>query len=126
MIILSRVDFLKQPKGVLFAKYSKTGIFDGLCVKHDTMFGFDGTATDFGYQDCMEVLADGSEEWLNVIENAENKGASFSLDLNCGSRDGLFDKDQLFAVFEQSDLEALRGLIGSCVPVVLSVPDQLS
>lgn len=122
MKILNRVDFLKQPEGVLFAKYAKTGRFDGLCVKHDTMVGFDGHAIDFRYQNCMEVLADGSEEWLNVIENAENKGASFWLDLECGSRDGLFDMDQLFVVFEQADLQALRDLLGTCIPVVFPEP----
>jgi hypothetical protein len=118
MRILNREEFLKQPEGVLFAKYKSTGQFDTLCVKHDTMFGFDGRAIDFRYQDGMEILADDTGEYLEVMKNAE-KGAPFSLDLNCGSRDGLFDADQLFVVFEQADLEAYCTLIQSCVPACI-------
>lgn len=118
MRILNRADFLKQPEGVLFAKYTSMGQFDLLCVKHDTIVGFDGRAFDFRYQDGMQINADDSEEWLDVLEKAES-GASFSLDLNCSSRDGLFDADQLFVVFEQADLEAYRDLIESCIPAVL-------
>lgn len=122
MRIVSRQTFLKLPAGVLYSNYQKTGDFGSLNVKYETLFDFNGRASDFCYQNCMEIQADGSEEWLGVIENAENNGASFSLDLDCGSRDGLFDNDQLFAVFEQSDLEAMYDLIGTCVPAVLSAP----
>lgn len=119
MRIVDRKVFLSQPDGVLFAKYEPTGCFDGLCVKHETFFGFDGTPSDFCYQNCLEILADGTEEWLDVMTDAEDNNASFSLDLDCGSRDGLFDQGQLFALFELGDLKALRELLGKCIPAVL-------
>lgn len=119
MRIVNRQTFLKLPAGVLYAVYQKTGDFGTLSVKDDTSFGFDGSAIDFFYQNCMEIEADGSEEWLKVLTDAEDNGSSFNLDLNCGSRDGLFDDDMLFAVFEQADLDSLRTLLLTCVPACI-------
>jgi len=119
MRIVNRQTFLKLPAGVLYAVYQKTGNFDTLNIKDDTMFSFDGRASDFWYQNCMEIEADGTEEWLKVLTDAEDNGSSFNLDLNCVSRDGLFDDEMLFAVFEQADLDSLRTLLLTCVPACI-------
>ncbi len=115
MRIVDRNEFLRQPEGVLYCKYKSLGIFDNLCVKHDTMTDFEGNPSDFRYQNGMEILADGTGEYIDVMFSAE-KGEPFELDLNCGSRDGMFDKDQMFVVFEKADLDAFRALISKCVP----------
>lgn len=114
MRIVDRATFLALPSGVLFAKYSSLGNFDNLLVKQDTMFDFNNNPTDFGYQNVMEILSSGSDEWIDIISKAEKTSESFSLDLDCGSRDGLFDQDQMFAVYEQQDLDETIKLLRSC------------
>lgn len=124
MRIVNRQTFLKLPAGVLYAVYQKTGDFGTLNIKDDTMFSFDGSAIDFCYQNCMEIEADGAEEWLKVLTDAKDNGSSFNLDLNCGSRDGMFDDAMLFAVFEQADLDSLRTLLSTCVPACAAADDS--
>jgi len=84
-------------------------VFDELQIKSETW------ASDFLCQQLLSVKADSPEEPADVLNFALLDGTSFDLDLDCSGRDGCFDKEQLFCVFEEKDLAALIGKLEGCV-----------
>lgn len=100
MKIVNLEQFRAMPPGTLFAKYTPM-VFDALMIKGETW------AFDFLYQDLICIESSGSAELFDKLEEAQRTGGSLKLDLDCQSRDGLFEKDQLFAVWEKPDLEQL-------------------
>jgi hypothetical protein len=85
-------------------------VIHGLSIKGDTW------TNDWLYQDLLfEVEGNDSGEVHETLCAAEEKGTSFKLDLNCGSRDGCFESDQLFMVYERSDVEALISALTVCI-----------
>lgn len=101
MKIVDRAAFLAMPDGTVFAKY-QPHVFDELAIKGETMGG------DFVVQDLnpwfTTTTGDDYFDQLIAIQAGE---PSPPLDYDCAGRDGLFDQDQLFAVFDRADLEAL-------------------
>jgi hypothetical protein len=104
MKIVDRKTFLAMPAGTLFAKW-EPNFFRELTIKDATVGD-----NDFIYQDLIPWFVDTTDCTHHDDQlMATRIGASSPpLDLEEGtSRDGFFDADQLFAVFEQSDVEAL-------------------
>lgn len=100
MKIINREDFLKLPEGTLFTKYAPYG-FDELEIKGETL----KDANDFFYQRIVDAVdANDSNECVDILEISACEGKPFNLDLNCQSRDGLFDDDQQFSVWEKPDI----------------------
>lgn len=111
MKIVTRQDFLALPAGAVFCKYSPQN-FDDLAIKGESL----SDSGDFLYQDiACSIDASSSVDFGNKLEDAEEKGASIPMDFERLSRDGLFDEDQLFAVFERSDVEALIARLQSAL-----------
>ena len=101
MKIINRKDFLKMPAGTLFAKYKP-------CVFGDMMIKGDSLRNDFFCQQIVDAVdCDNSEEFHDILVDAEENGAAFNLDLNCEMRDGMFDDGELFAVWSEDDVQAL-------------------
>lgn len=100
MKIIDRGSFLAMPAGTLFAKADtpNTYGFGPLTLKGETV------GSDFYEQRLVgDVEGTGdSEEWIQAYD-AMVAGESKPVDLNIEARDGLFDDDQLFAVFDRSD-----------------------
>ena len=89
--------------------------FDGpLCIKIETCKGFDGEDIDFVYQDLLEVDSNSTEEFIETMTKAK-EGEKFRLDLDCEGRDVFFDEDQLYAVFDREDVEALIARLQNCL-----------
>ena len=108
MRIIDRATFLKMPPNTVFTKY-KPHIFDELMIKGESW------TNDFWTQDFLQLDYDDSLEIFDILDAARKEGKSFNLDLNCECRDGLFDDDQLFAVFEKQDVEMLIERLKRCV-----------
>lgn len=103
MKIVNRAEFLALPAGTVFSKYSPQN-FGDLAIKGNSW----PDSGDFLYQDiACSIDASSSVDFGNKLEDAEEQGASIPMDFERLSRDGLFDDDQLFAVFERADVEAL-------------------
>ncbi|MEK6684619.1 MAG: hypothetical protein AABY46_08180 [Nitrospirota bacterium] len=101
MRIVDRRTFLALPAGTLFSKYVPC-IFESLKIKGDS------TENDFHDQSIEDaVRCSGSEEFEDVLFAAQRDGTSFAMDFDSVMRDGLYDKAQLFAVWEPSDVVAL-------------------
>lgn len=95
MKILNKEDFLKLPKGVLYAKYEPC-IFEDIQIKGETL-----TESDWVFSTLLEV---GTLNTLEAMDVALIKGTSFIVDFDSSQRDGCFDDEQLFAVYEKKDV----------------------
>lgn len=105
MKIIRLQEFLNMPPGTVFSKYG-----------HCYMEGFDIKTMNIGDRDfvsqelLMPVKSQGSGEMSAILHSAAENGNSFQLDLfESTSRDGCFDEDQLFAIWERQDVAALIG-----------------
>ncbi|KQM88645.1 hypothetical protein ASE67_02575 [Sphingomonas sp. Leaf23] len=100
MRIVDRATFLAMPAGTLFAKADTPNCygFGPLTLKGET------TGNDFYEQRLIGDVegADDSERWIQAYD-AMVAGEAKAIDLDIEGRDGLFDDDQLFAVFDRSD-----------------------
>lgn len=102
MKIVNRATFLAMPEGTVFAKYEPC-VFGELMIKGESLFN------DFCYQQIVDAIeCAGSGDFADKLFDAQEQGKSLTMDFYCQGRDGCFDDDQLFAVWE---LENVRGLI---------------
>lgn len=109
MKIIDLSAFLALPPGTLFAKYAPC-FFDGLSIKGDTLTGRDGNPIDFCYQQIVDAIeAHDSGEFFDLLDQSKETGNSVTMDFDCQMRDGCFEREQLFAVFERADVTALIG-----------------
>lgn len=104
MKIVDRKIFLNMPAGIVFSKYEPC-YFGPLSIKGETIrHGTPDSADDFYYQriedaiDC-EVFTDAMSDYR------EEQVLRF--DFDCESRDGLFDREQMFSVWDEQDVSLL-------------------
>ncbi len=104
MRIVNLETFLKLPPGTVYAKYEPQ-VFDKLEIKQETCKGFiDWFAQDFN----VPISARGSDEEDRLMQKADaDPNFSVPLCYNTICRDGCFEKDQLFAIFEEVDVHAM-------------------
>jgi hypothetical protein len=101
MKIVDRITFLALPENTLYSKYEPC-VFGPLEIKGETW------GNDFLTQQIADsVDAAGTDELIDILFDAQEKGTSFDLDLEICGRDGLFEDDQLFAVWEHNDVVKL-------------------
>jgi hypothetical protein len=105
MRIVDRKKFLAMPAGTVFAKF-KPCYFEELMVKGETW------GNDFTYQDIADAIAcTDSGDFADKLDDAVEHGTSVAMDFDCYGRDGCFTPDQLFAVYEQADVEGMIALL---------------
>lgn len=108
MKIINKEQFLKLPEGILFNEF-KPLYFNYLNVKGETW------DKDYIEMDLIgNIEADSSTEWADKVEDALESGQSLKLDFDSWGRNGMFDKDQLYAVYEQEDIDALIQFLKGC------------
>jgi hypothetical protein len=108
MKLLNRAEFLKMPSNTVFTKYKPT-CFDEILIKGDST-GYN----DFWFQDLLQVESDDRGQTFDTFDKLEN-GESIKMDYDCEGRDGLFEEDQLFAVFEKQDVADLIKRLQECL-----------
>ena len=102
MKIVDRKTFLQLDKETLYSKYEPC-CFGDLKIKC-----ISNMSDDFVNQGITNAIEYGSSgEYLDILELAEKNGESFTMDFDCPGRDGCFDEDQLFAIWEKEDVEQL-------------------
>jgi hypothetical protein len=111
MRIVNRTTFLAMPAGTVYAKYEPC-CFGELSIK----VGNAGS-NDFVLQGIVGAIKhDSSEEFLDLLEAAgKDSSISLEMDFDYTERDGLYDADQLFAVWEQEDVKKLIVRLYRCV-----------
>ncbi len=107
MRIVDRQTFLAMPAGTVYAKYEPC-CFEELSIKGDTINDLSGRAIDFLSQQIVDaVQCRGSDEFFSILDAAQNEGKTVTFDFNCEGRDGCFDYEQLFSVWDAIDVAAL-------------------
>ena len=114
MKIYRRAAFMELPAGVLFSK-GKPWWFDGIYVKGDSI-NFKDAIGDFGSLNLASIESHDSGELVERFEKMLEEGASFPMEDAYG-RDGLFDQDDLFLVWERADLEQLQRIVAGALVV---------
>ena len=111
MKLLTRQEFLKL-ENVLFCKYEPY-TFDSLLIKGETRaYG------DFYYKNLFRLKEsetdDASESFIlaNQFFEEDKEGP---IDLDFWYRDGLYDKDQLFAVFDNEEVKSIANQLLSLI-----------
>lgn len=101
MKIVNRKTFLSLPAETLYSKYAPY-VFGELAIKCETV------GDDFVTQQIADsVWCNDSDEFFDILDAAARTGESFSMDFDSAGRDGLFDDEQLFVVWEREDVVAL-------------------
>lgn len=108
MRIVSRKEFLKLPPGTLYQQCREKWAFGDMHVKYDSLIFDESGDGDFVCAAFTSIEADSSEQLFDRMEDMCDNGASYPLELDCAGRDGLFERDALFMVYEKADVEALR------------------
>lgn len=112
MRIVNRKEFLQLPSGILYCKYKHTSAYN-ICIKYDSW------KNDWLYQELSTLWSpneNDSSELYNKLDKAESDSSySFKQDLDGSQRDGSFDEDQMFLIYEKEDIikliEKLKTLI---------------
>ncbi|GAG49464.1 unnamed protein product, partial [marine sediment metagenome] len=68
--------------------------------------GDSSTVTDdFCSQSIQDAVdAEDGGEFFDILNASQKKGLSFKMDFECQGRDGMFDADEMFAVWEKQDV----------------------
>lgn len=104
MKIVSRKEFLALPAGTVYSKYVHCA-FDTLCIKGETLFT---NADDWFYQDIAGAVdSHDMREFSERLIEASKTGESIAMNFDIQSRDGCFESEQMFAVWEEDDVMRL-------------------
>lgn len=100
MRIVNRKQFLELPSGTLYTKYESGWNFGELAIKKESC------GNDWRYieligwpQDCS-----GSSELFVNLQQYEKEWRN---DLECSARDGFYEEEQLFAIYDKEDVQQL-------------------
>lgn len=105
MRIYRRADFLSLPAGTIFCK-GKPWYFGSLHVKGDSL------ENDFCARDLCWINSDSGDGErdsgtdFGALDEMLEEGTSYPIE-DCEGRDGCFNDDDLFLVYEADDLRAL-------------------
>jgi len=121
MKILNRDEFLALPSGVLFCKYEPC-IFDIIEIKGDSL-NFEHGGNDFFTRPLTGIYTEATgQDGGDPILPEFDRGDEFRWCHNSEGRDGLFEDNQLFAVFDRVDIDKL---IGQLLAAELVTPVEL-
>lgn len=99
MYIIGLKEFRQLPAGIMFAKCARCYISSPE-IKGDTI-AYDFYTTSL--TDNIEIQQS-SDEIFEIFDNAINNKTHFKLEFDSICRDGLFEDEQLFAIYELDDI----------------------
>lgn len=109
MKILNRKEFLKTPANTLFSYYEPC-VFRGLNIKTTDKTHYENDFVYFGLIGEFNIFD--TSEFFKVCEKMEN-GESVPLSLEETQREGLFDDEQLFLVYEEDDIKKIIDVLSN-------------
>jgi len=111
MKIVNKQEFYNLPNGTLYSDYEPY-VFNNLKIKLDTLCDSNRSPFDFYYQDLIgNVFSNDGSKLVDTLDLAIKDKTSFALDFGSISRDGLFEENQLFAIYEAKDIIQLENTI---------------
>jgi len=123
MKIINRKQFLDLPKDTLFSKF-QPNVFGDLSIKGDTLYNGD-EAIDFFLTDVADpVDCSSSDDLDRKLDIAVKLGSSLNTNYNIEGRDGCYDDNELFAVYERQDVLKLINRLSDCVKTDYKITDR--
>ena len=111
MRIVDRATFLRMPEDTVYANYKRC-FFGELCIKGETL------DRDFLMQDLVSaVKAHDCAEFYQSLDDSQENGTDVRFDFECQGRDGMFEEEQMFAVWDDEDVMGLIDRLTECVGV---------
>ncbi len=107
MRVLNRDAFLALPAGIIYATGTRWS-FSGLRAKGDTC------GDDWYEFDPCWIEADVPDDAFERLESMLAIGTSYPME-TAECRDGMFESDAVFLVFERDDLKLLRAKIETAI-----------
>ena len=101
MKIVDKKTFLTLPEGTFFCKGYRWVFYD-ICIKGETL-----SEIDFYYKSLCTMQSNNSEDYVDHLENSLSEGISYSIN-HSEMRDGTYDLNDLFLIFEKNDLVCIR------------------
>ena len=106
MKIVKKEDFLKLPIGTLYSEY-EPDMIHGLFIKQESVEGSRGHFIDYFFIDLVAcVPSQGADSRIVFLTEKLSTGESFDV-IYEGKRDGVFDDDQLYLIYEEKDVRDL-------------------
>lgn len=113
MKILNRDKFIQLPENTLYTEYQPCN-FGNLTIKGTSMIWDHGN--DYQTQEIHDAIkCGGSDEFFDILDKAEKSEESMEMDFDCQGRDGCYEMDQLYAVWEKKDIEQLIDRLKKCL-----------
>lgn len=113
MMIVNRISFLNLPKGTVYSEYSKGGNFTDLCVKVSDKSDY---SNDWRYIQLNGFDAwDDSIQLMERLKEMEESEVAYYNNYDSSHRDGIFEEDQLFAIYAISDIEKMIKLLQQAI-----------
>lgn len=109
MKIYKRDEFLKLPEGTVFHKAQEDSYCFGTLSFKGQSLEYDFYCLDTGWID-----GEDSTECFDRLEEMITNKASYPMQC-CESRDGLFEENAIFLVYEKDDLIKLRSWIDDAI-----------
>lgn len=110
MKVYRREAFMRLPAGAIYAK-GKPWAFGELCRLEETLRRDDGRPFDFIYTPLVDIdMGEGSHEHFQRLDDMLENGVSYPLNTET-TRDGCFDDEELFLVYEPADIDRLVMLL---------------
>jgi hypothetical protein len=107
MKFVTREEFLKLPAGIVYSIYTPHNIRE-LRIKDDTIFGMYHTAIDFYSTSLIgNVDCENSDKYFDILEAKQD----FKADYDCTERDGMFDKEIEYVIYDKEDVEYLINIL---------------
>jgi hypothetical protein len=108
MKLYKRQDFMKLPAMTIYSRINESELCVGLFCKTDEStidFVKQDLISECGYPD--DNIDCGTESWL-IQMNLRDTFQEFRTDLECAGRDGCFDNEDKFVVWDKQDITKLR------------------
>lgn len=112
MKILNRKQFLALPEGVLYISGTPWA-FGNLHIKGRTSELFGKPYNDWYEIDLTYIEHEESGQYFDKLQEMRDTGKSYPLEIS-QTRNGLFDEDELFLVYEKADLLLLMNELAQC------------
>lgn len=112
MKIVNLEEFVALPPGTLYHEYEPC-VTGPLCVKYDTL-----SRNEWVVQTVGEIKSSGSHDLFDRLREMEDAGASFPIEFDGASRNGMFPNKGLFLVYETADVRSLIEHLEVCLSMV--------
>lgn len=111
MKIVNRQEFLKLPKNTLFSIYVPCVVSDLAIKSCDPGY----MENDYMYTDIIGAIKWDYMDYHDTLLRMEEENYSVESDFDSASRDGFFNNDELYFIYEKEDIENLIRRLKECL-----------